>query len=301
MAALNPCIEARQKQPMAVFDRGYVTAVLADNFGNGFSNFFPLFLKNEGNLLLKGGFHPNISHEAEHYLSSLGASHDDLFYHVVAILHAPTYRNQNQGALRQDWPRIPLPRLSAMLTMSAQLGRNVVALLDVEQAFKGVTAAPFQKQLQGLAAITRDKGAINPDEGDLELTAGWGHAGLGGATMPGKGKSASRAYSPTEEQAVSDAATLLGHATVDVCLNDRVYWRNIPSAVWDYTISGYAVIKKWLSYREKELLGRSLTVEEARYVTEMARRVAALILMGPSLDENYIRVTEIGTPLKSSS
>jgi hypothetical protein len=30
------------------------------------------------------------------------------------------------------------------------------------------------------------------------------------------------------------------------------------------------VIKKWLSYREKELLGRSLSVDKARYVTEMA-------------------------------
>ena len=51
--------------------------------------------------------------------------------------------------------------------------------------------------------------------------------------------------------------------------------------------SGYAVIKKWLSYREKELLGRSLTVEEARFVTETARRISALMLLGPKLDENY--------------
>jgi hypothetical protein len=55
----------------------------------------------------------------------------------------------------------------------------------------------------------------------------------------------------------------------------------------DYTISGYSVIKKWLSYREKELLGRSLSVDEARYVTDTARRLAALMLLGPQLDENY--------------
>jgi hypothetical protein len=57
--------------------------------------------------------------------------------------------------------------------------------------------------------------------------------------------------------------------------------------LWDYTISGYAVIKKWLSYREKELLGRSLSVDEARYVTETARRLAAVMLLGPQLDESY--------------
>jgi hypothetical protein len=119
--------------------------------------------------------------------------------------------------------------------------------------------------------------------------------------MPGKGKTVLRAYSLAEQQTISDATTILGERTIDIYLNDRVYWRNIPAAVWEYTISGYAVIKKWLSYREKDLLGRSLRVEEARYVTEMARRIAALLLMGPSLDENYIRVTEIVTPLNSGA
>ena len=37
----------------------------------------------------------------------------------------------------------------------------------------------------------------------------------------------------------------------------------------------------------KKLLDRSLTVEEARYVTEMARRIAAILLLSPALDANY--------------
>jgi hypothetical protein len=60
--------------------------------------------------------------------------------------------------------------------------------------------------------------------------------------------------------------------------------------VWGYTIGGYQVIKKWLSYREKPLLGRGLTPDEVRYVTEMARRLAALIALQPSLDDNYRNV-----------
>jgi hypothetical protein len=60
--------------------------------------------------------------------------------------------------------------------------------------------------------------------------------------------------------------------------------------VWSYTIGGYQVIKKWLSYRERPLLGRDLTADEARYVTEIARRIAALLLLEPALDENYARV-----------
>jgi hypothetical protein len=68
--------------------------------------------------------------------------------------------------------------------------------------------------------------------------------------------------------------------------------------VWDYTIGGYQVIKKWLSYREKPLLGRGLTSDEVRYVTEMARRLKTLIALQTSLDDNYrnvIRMTYLWT------
>ena len=63
--------------------------------------------------------------------------------------------------------------------------------------------------------------------------------------------------------------------------------RNIPARVWDYTIGGYQVIRKWLSYREHKLLGRPLTTEEAREVMNIARRIASILLLEPSLDANY--------------
>jgi hypothetical protein len=80
---------------------------------------------------------------------------------------------------------------------------------------------------------------------------------------------------------------LLGQSTHDIFLNESACWRNVPEKVWDYTIGGYQVIKKWLSYREVGLLGRALTPDEAREVTHMARRIAALILLQPELDKNY--------------
>jgi hypothetical protein len=49
-------------------------------------------------------------------------------------------------------------------------------------------------------------------------------------------------------------------------------------------------MKKWLSYRERPLLGRDLKPDEARYVTEMTRRIAAIVLLEPALDANYERV-----------
>jgi hypothetical protein len=63
----------------------------------------------------------------------------------------------------------------------------------------------------------------------------------------------------------------------------------------NYTIGGFQVIKKWLSYREFGLLERPLTPDEAREVTHTARRIAALVLLQPELDKNYVAVK--GAPL----
>lgn len=49
------------------------------------------------------------------------------------------------------------------------------------------------------------------------------------------------------------------------------------------------MLKKWLSYREQALLGRVLTVDEVGYITQVVRRIAALVLLGPELDANYQR------------
>ena len=64
-------------------------------------------------------------------------------------------------------------------------------------------------------------------------------------------------------------------------------WTNVPANVWEYTLGGYPVIKKWLSYREKAILGRALKAEEVAYVSEMIRRIAAILLFSPALDANY--------------
>ena len=83
----------------------------------------------------------------------------------------------------------------------------------------------------------------------------------------------------------------LGARTCDIYLNDFVRWKNIPLRVWDYTIGGYQVMKKWLSYRERELLGRALALDEVTEVKQMARRIAAILLLEPKLNVNYRTIT----------
>jgi len=75
-----------------------------------------------------------------------------------------------------------------------------------------------------------------------------------------------------------------------VWLNATTDWTHVPAAVWDYTLGGYPVLKKWLSYREAKLLGRPLTPEEAVEFTRIARRIAAILLLGPALDGSYAAV-----------
>ena len=303
----NVWIEARQRQTMEGFDRGYFVRVLADNFGNGLSNFFPLYLHAEQDSLLATGRRPNLSDAVATYLAELKATPEDLFYHTLAVLHAPAYRTENSGALRQDWPRVPLPgwgalsaggptsasagertRRSASLQTSAALGRRIAALLDTDTPVPGVTSGKIRPELKEIGLLTHVDGKhLDPDAGDLDLTAGWGHAGKGGVTMPGKGRSRRSEVGGQLKAESGEQRSEVGGQSLDVFLNANVYWRNIPQPVWEYTLGGYQVIKKWLSYREKPLLGRPLTVEETRYVTEMARRIAVLVGMAGELDGNY--------------
>lgn len=86
--------------------------------------------------------------------------------------------------------------------------------------------------------------------------------------------------------ATPDPLGLLG-APTRVFLNENTHWASVPAAVWEYRIGGYQVVKKWLSYRQYALLGRPLTVQEIRQVTNMIRRRAAILLLEAELNGNY--------------
>jgi REP element-mobilizing transposase RayT len=526
----------------------YATHGLGDNdFLRGHAYYFPMRLRidDSSEHASLPGLHQtekiiaNLSELARNYLASLGLPDPDtdqataelIWLHALAIGYSPVYLKENADGIRQDWPRIPLPASKEALLASAELGRIVAALLDTETPVPGVTAGTIPDDLKSIAVFTRVDGQpVNPDAGDLDLTAGWGHAGKAGVTMPGKGKISRTGGPPVEcptcgtggppvecrtggppvecrtggapddesvttsqrpipqftpfdrdlgaaqshrhlphwrqelatyfvtwclgdsipavrlaqwrndreqwlklhaqpwtPEEVEDYRTqfadcieewldegqgdcvladprvsaiveecllhfageryglwryaimpnhvhvlvtpaegfalsaimhtwksytakrinaLLGRTgmlwqdasfdhsvrdqahlekfiayidnnpvkaslhcktgstpvktettgqrpvPLDIYLNNDCCWRNIPEAVWDYTIGGYQVIKKWLSYREKPLLGRGLTIEEVRYVTDTARRLAALARTHDELDKNYQQTSE---------
>lgn len=299
----NVWLTAGQRNRKEGFYQPQFTRVLTDHhIVESNAGMFPLMVNPEGDKAplyqsKHDSLQPNLADAATKFLNRLGCKPEDIFYSTLATLNSVRYSTENAGALRQDWPRIPLPDSQQLLFASAQLGRQVSLLFDTESPVKGVTVGDIRPELR-LIGVTMHVGGGNLKESDLALTAGWGHAGKGGITMPGKGKFVEREFSPTEHKALLDGTKAsgvserqlfgcLGEKTCDVYLNDIAFWSNIPIHVWDYTIGGYQVIKKWLSYREQKLLGRPLIKDEVRYVQEMVRRIAAILLLVPSLDANY--------------
>ena len=234
----------------------------------------------------------------QHYLDRLGLGVEDLFYHVLAVLHDPAYRQANAGALRMEWPRIPLPGwptpgsagilpaadAANALAQSTARGRQLAALLDPDTPVPGVTQAPLRPELAAIAVPATTDGR-NMSGDDFAVTAGWGHFGAGDAVMPGQGRIVERAYTADERAALvgaTHASPLHDRTTLDIYLNGNAYWRNVPAAVWNYRLGGYQVLKKWLSYREQRILERKLTPDEIREFTYIARRIGGMTeLMAP--------------------
>ena len=227
---------------------------------------------------------PNLSGTAQTYIKRLDANVMDLFHHAIAVLHDSTYNQLNADALRAEGPRLPLPGwpdgaaegAAQALAESAARGRELAALLNPETPVPGVTQAPL---CPGIAAITvpATVEGRNMAGDDFAVAASWGHYGQGDSVMPGQGRAIERAFTP-EECAAMGALPALGETTFDIHLNGTAFWRNVPAAVWNYKLGGYQVLKKWLSYRERDVLGRPLRPQEVQYLSHTARRIMELVL-----------------------
>jgi hypothetical protein len=280
-------IEARDKEVGDVFTRGAIASGLADNFGNGLSTFYPAMLDDGHGILER----PNLRQTTDAWRLQHGLAATDIFFHCVATIHAPIYRREYDDALRTGWPRIPLPADAHALKTSAALGEQVAHLLDVQHDLPGISSGAL---CSGLGVIGLPQGQ------DFKLTLGWGYVQINkksGAriVMPGGGKLTERPWADDELAALAALASrhevdpavlldLIGHSAVDVHINHESRWVGVPSKVWAYELGGHQVLKKWLSYRECDVLGRAITGDEVLHFSRAARRITELLSMGPSLD-----------------
>ena len=221
-------------------------------------------------------FKANLSDTARLYLANLGINDVDsnreaaalIWLHALAIGYSTDYVSENKDGLASDYPRIPLPQDKDLLCASAALGRKVADLLDMDKKVDGVTNGTIDKDLAQIAVPTQ----IN----DNIPLSGWGRPNRNGVgTMEGKLVKTNSAY--------------------DVYLNkkDNARWQNIPLAVWNYRIGGYPVLSKWLSYRDERFLERGLkNPDETREFMHIARRIASLLALEPTLNANYEAVKQ---------
>lgn len=259
----------------------------------------------QGDLLNVSSCRANLSPRAREWLATLSQSNPDddrelgdaPWYHALAITCSPAWLQENRAAILGDWPRFPLPTDATHLFRSAELGRRAAALLDTEADVANVTTGQLSAPFAVVGRLSRlGGGSLGP--GELAIRSQWGRGGNGDPVMPGPGRITRReAYSEDELDALTEAAEQLEQdlnalvarlgPPIDVHLNDVAFLSGVPTAVWDFTIGGYQVLKKWLSYRDFEVTGRELTVVEAREAVGIVRRLTALVLLHPALDVSY--------------
>ena len=108
---------------------------------------------------VEGSRRPNRSVAPERCLDRIGSGIEDLFHHVLAVLHDPTYREANAGCAAH--------RMAAYAA---------AALVGQRRPDCAVTAVP------------RTVGGRNRAGDGFAVTPGWGHFGTGRAVMPGQGR-----------------------------------------------------------------------------------------------------------------
>lgn len=255
---------------------------------------------------------PNLSASMEKWLTERGIPLDALALHVLATLHSPSYASANAGALRSDWARIPIPSDPDIFKRSASHGSLAAQLLNPEIAVAGVTAGSLDEGLSHIA-VPRGK--------SYELK-GWGYRQISrtgsNIVMPATGEAKQRGWNADERLALAACGSrhelsedavfkILGNTAYDVSMNTGAFWQGIPASVWNYELGGYIVLRKWLSYRDQVVQGRSLTGAEVLHFSGMARRITELLLLGPALDRSHAECRDVavewqdGRPVEAST
>jgi hypothetical protein len=286
----------------------FFLAAAQDNSQQSETGHLPLFDLEEE--VSPSTWRPNLSPKAFDYLDRLGITDADtsqesaqlVWQHVLAVGYTPLYLEENGDAIRSNWPRIPLPSTLVQLLGSARLGRRISDLLDLPTQILDAASMIERGARRMIAKLVRiDETPIAPQSGDFALTAGWAveqqrpqkSGAISSIVMPGRGRILERERTPGElEGLTEEQRELLGAKVIDVYLNDHVCWSGVPEAVWDFKVGGFQVLRKWLSYRDKKILGRDLRIDEIRQFTDICLRLTELVLLGPQLDQNYLKAVD---------
>ena len=202
-----------------------------------------------------------------------------LFRYCLAISHSPRYEADHRESLEQDWPHVPICRDASGFEEIAALGEQLARLIDPREDAGPVLQDLLGEDAKTLAAVRRIGGG-SVKESDLVVEYSY------------FGSAAGRWESRVPESAESESSHW-GELTGDLFLNDRVFLRHVPQAVWRYEMGGYPVLKKWLGYRDaRRRDGAPLTLAEVTHLRGMIHRIAALLTLRAQMDSAYEKASE---------
>ncbi len=117
---------------------------------------------------------------------------------------------------------------------------------------RGGRADPIGGQLRDGAVLTKMAGEVLPGSGDMPQI-GFGF-----------------------QRAIREVLAFDGGA-----------WENVPKAVWEYSVGGFQVLLKWLSYRHVRQTREPLPASDIDTVTQICRRIHALVALEEKCDRVY--------------
>lgn len=167
-----------------------------------------------------------------------------VFYAIVAVTHSPLWL-ATQPLESDEFAAVPVPGDAGELTQAAHLGRRIVELFDTHTPVMGVTAGKIEASLRDIALPDLANGTV-PLDGRFGFSAG----------------------------------SRLGDRVV---WSDGAGWWNVPDDVWEYTIGGFPVLRKWLSYRVTD----GLTAADRELFRLACRRIAALLALSSDADRAF--------------
>jgi hypothetical protein len=172
------------------------------------------------------------------------AAGETIFYAVLAVMHSPDWLATLPVDL-DDFPQLPVPADPTALAGAAATGRRLAALLDPDHEVDGVTQGLLRPELADIAVPSAAQGTVPILYGSASRQAGRFENGT-------------------------------------VYWSQTGCWSNVPDDVWHFSIGGFQVLPKWLSYR----MG-GLTAADRTTFRKLAQRIKAILDLAPECDEAY--------------
>ncbi len=196
--------------------------------------------------------HTNITSAWIRAAAAVGVPGDDndiaeTVFYAICGVAASDAWLDTQPIEHDTFPTIPIPANANALQSAAATGRQYASLVDPCVEVEGVTRGTIRESLRGIAE------SDVPASGDPTLQ--YGRRGERG----GKFVEGTLLWGPDQG------------------------WRNISSDIVNFTLGGFSPILKHLSYFK----GQRLTFADRHYVTQMARRIAAIQELAHTADCHF--------------